>query len=336
MAVIVTGAAGFIGFHVAERLLQQGQQVIGIDNLNDYYDVRLKAARRDRLLQQPGFRFYHTNLADRVAVANLVAEHSATITEVVHLAAQAGVRYSLINPYAYVESNIMAQIVLLEAVRHLPHLRHFVYASSSSVYGGNTKIPFAVDDPVDRPISLYAATKRADELFGYTYAHLHGIPMTGLRFFSVYGPWGRPDMAAYLFTDAILRGTPLRVFNHGQMKRDFTYIDDIVDGVVAAVKTIPVASPEGPAHKIYNLGNARSEPLMEFIGVLEDLLGRRATYQYEPIQPGDVPESFADITASTRDLGYQPKIVITEGLKRFVTWYRSYHTMPPAEARAQA
>jgi UDP-glucuronate 4-epimerase len=330
MAVIVTGAAGFIGFHVAARLLRQGTPVIGIDNVNDYYDVGLKEARLAELHKLPGFTCCRVNLADKDAVAAVVAAHGDKVTEIVHLAAQAGVRYSLINPYAYVESNIMAQIVLLEAARKMPNLRHFVYASSSSVYGGNNKIPFSTDDPVDRPVSLYAATKRADELFGYTYAHLHQIPLTGLRFFSVYGPWGRPDMAAYLFTDAILRQAPIRVFNHGKMKRDFTFVDDIVDGVVAVIGRIPVATPDSPAHKIYNLGNARSEQLMDFIGILENLLGRKATYAYEDLQPGDVPESFADITTSTQDFGYQPKVTITEGLKAFVAWYRVYHNISVA------
>lgn len=330
MAVIVTGTAGFIGFHVAARLLRAGTPVVGIDNVNDYYDVSLKEARLAELQKIPGFSFYRVNLADRQAVDGIVAACGTEITEIVHLAAQAGVRYSLINPYAYVESNIMAQVVLLEAARRMPNLRHFVYASSSSVYGGNTKIPFSPDDPVDRPLSLYAATKRADELFGYTYAHLHKMPMTGLRFFSVYGPWGRPDMAAYVFTDAILRDAPIKVFNHGKMKRDFTYVDDIVSGVLAAVARVPEAKANGPAHEIYNLGNARSVQLMDFIGILENLLGRRAVYQYEAMQPGDVSESFADITASTRDLGYQPKVEIAEGLKAFVDWYRGHHKISVA------
>lgn len=330
MAVIVTGAAGFIGFHVAVRLLAQGREVVGIDNVNDYYDVRLKEARLAELKKQAGFSFCRANLADRQAVAEIAERHGTQITEIVHLAAQAGVRYSLINPYAYVESNIMAQIVLLEAARQMPKLRHFVYASSSSVYGGNEKIPFATGDAVDRPLSLYAATKRADELFGYTYAHLHKMPLTGLRFFSVYGPWGRPDMAAYMFTDAILKGEPIRIFNHGKMKRDFTYIDDIVEGVVAAIDRVPEASGNNPAHKIYNLGNARSEWLMDFVGILESLLGRKAVYQYMPMQPGDVTESFADIAESTRDLGYQPQTAIHNGLRHFVDWYGKFHRISPA------
>lgn len=325
MPVIVTGVAGFIGFHAAAKLLTEGTEVIGIDNVNDYYDVRLKEARLAELTEKKGFTFYRANLADRPAIEQIVQSHGREITEILHLAAQAGVRYSLINPYAYIESNISAQIVLLEAAREMPKLRHFVYASSSSVYGGNEKIPFSVEDAVDRPISLYAATKRADELFGYTYAHLYKIPMTGLRFFSVYGPWGRPDMAAYIFTDAMVKGKPVRIFNNGQMRRDFTYIDDIIDGVMAALYKVPVAQGGQPAHIIYNLGNARAEWLMDFVNILEKLLKRKAVIQYGPMQPGDVVESFADIAASTRDLGYQPRMTINKGLNFFVDWYRKYH-----------
>jgi len=325
MTVLVTGTAGFIGSHVATRLLAEGRQVIGLDVVNDYYDVSLKEARLARLTANPAFTFYRVNLADREAVQAIVAQHGGAIAGIVHLAAQAGVRYSLINPYAYVESNIMAQIVMLEMARQMPQLQHFVYASSSSVYGGNTKIPFAVEDAVEKPISLYAATKRADELFGYTYAHLHGIPLTGLRFFSVYGPWGRPDMAAYIFAKAILAGQPIQLFNHGNMKRDFTYIDDIVSGILAALAHVPQATADTPAHRVYNLGNSRSEVLLDFVGILERLIGKKAITELAPMQPGDVPESFADITASTRDLGYQPKVSISEGLEHFVHWYRAYH-----------
>lgn len=325
MAIVVTGVAGFIGSHVATRLLREGQEVIGLDVINDYYDVRLKEARIARLQALPGFRFHRVNLADKDAVQAILSPVSDSITEIIHLAAQAGVRYSLINPYAYVESNIMAQIVLLEAARRLPNLRHMVYASSSSVYGGNTKIPFSVDDAVEQPISLYAATKRADELFGYTYAHLHKVPLTGLRFFSVYGPWGRPDMAAYIFTDAILNGKTIQLFNNGKMKRDFTYIDDIVDGVMAALRHVPPPQAGMPAHRVYNLGNAHSEVLGDFVSILENLLGKKAITAMAPMQPGDVPESFADIAASTRDLGYRPKVRINEGLAHFVDWYRAYH-----------
>lgn len=325
MAILVTGVAGFIGSHVALRLLEQGQQIIGVDVVNDYYDVRLKEARLARLAQYKNFEHHRINLADRAAVEAVGAVHGDRITGIIHLAAQAGVRYSLINPYAYVESNIMAQIVLLEAARRMPNLKHFVYASSSSVYGGNTKIPFAVEDLVNKPLSLYAATKRADELFGYAYAHLHHIPLTGLRFFTAYGPWGRPDMAAFIFTKAILAGEPIQLFNHGQMKRDFTYIEDIVTGILAALHHVPQAKMGEAAHQIYNLGNSRSEPLSDFVDILERLLGRTAVRQLAPMQAGDVPESFADITASTRDLGFVPKVSIGEGLEHFVRWYRDYH-----------
>ena len=325
MTVIVTGVAGFIGYHVAGRLLAAGRSVIGLDVVNDYYDVTLKEARLARLAKAPGFAFHRVNLADREAVAAILAPVNDGITEIIHLAAQAGVRYSLVNPHAYIESNITAQIVLLEAARRMPALRHFVYASSSSVYGGNTKIPFAVTDPVEKPISLYAATKRADELFGYAYAHLHNIPLTGLRFFSVYGPWGRPDMAAYIFAKAILAGEPVRLFNHGNMKRDFTYIDDIVSGIVAVLGHIPQPDGQEPAHRVYNLGNSRSELLSDFVAILENQLGKKAVTELAPMQPGDVAESFADITASTRDFGFQPKTSITDGLKHFVDWYKAYH-----------
>ncbi|MEJ0061784.1 MAG: NAD-dependent epimerase/dehydratase family protein [Alphaproteobacteria bacterium] len=322
---MVTGVAGFIGFHTAAKLLGQGVPVVGIDSVNDYYDVKLKEARLAQLQKLPGFTFYRANLAGREAVASIIERHGADITEIIHLAAQAGVRYSLVNPYAYIESNIMAQIVLLEAARAMKKLRHFVYASSSSVYGGNKKIPFSVEDRTDHPVSLYAATKRADELFGHTYAHLYGTPMTGLRFFTVYGPWGRPDMAAYLFAGAILRGEPIKVFNHGKMRRDFTYVDDIVSGILAAAAHPPKREAGAAPAAVYNLGNSRAENLMDFIGTLENLLGKKAVYQYEDMQPGDVPETFADIAASTRDLGYMPTTTIAAGLEKFVAWFREYH-----------
>lgn len=320
MKVLVTGAAGFIGFHVTTALLAQGIGVVGIDNLNDYYDVRLKEARLAQLRQHKHFHFHHINIADRAAMLALAAEQ---FTHIIHLAAQAGVRYSLQNPYAYVESNLMGQVVMLELARALPDLQHFVYASSSSVYGGNTKIPFGVDDPVEHPISLYAATKRADELMAYTYAHLYRIPCTGLRFFTVYGPWGRPDMAAYTFTRQILAGEAIKVFNNGQMRRDFTYIDDIVAGVLAAMHKPPESRAGAPA-QLYNLGNSQAENLMDFINALEAALGVKAVYDFQPMQPGDVPETFADITASTRDLGFKPTTGITVGTQKFVDWYRAY------------
>lgn len=322
MTIVVTGAAGFIGFHVANALLDRGDEVLGIDNLNDYYDVRLKQARLDLLLARPGFRFEKCNVADRDAAPALIAE--AQPTGIVHLAAQAGVRYSLIDPYAYVEANLLGQVVMLEAARALPRRPHFVYASSSSVYGGNTKLPFSVDDRVDNPVSLYAATKKADELITHSYSHLFRIPATGLRFFTVYGPWGRPDMAAYLFADAIMRGRPIRVFNHGDMRRDFTYIDDIVAGVLAALDR-PPPDDGAPPCRVYNLGNHRSEKLLDFIAVLEQALGRTAEKTFEPMQPGDVAATCADIAASARDLGFTPATPIEVGIPRFVAWYKAYH-----------
>jgi UDP-glucuronate 4-epimerase len=321
MSVLVTGAAGFIGFHISQALLARGDAVVAVDNLNGYYDVALKQARLAQLDGKPGFAFHRADIADRAALAAIVAKHPE-IDRVVHLAAQAGVRYSLENPYAYIDSNIMGHVVVLEAVRRLPGLRSFVYASSSSVYGGNSKQPSSVEDRVDSPISLYAATKRADELITHAYCHLYAIPATGLRFFTVYGPWGRPDMAAYLFADAIVAGRPIRVFNHGKMARDFTYVDDIVSGALAALDRPPAPGVKG---RVYNLGNHRPEQLLDFIAVLEAALGRAAQKELLPMEPGDVASSFADIEASRRDLGYEPKIPIAVGLPRFVAWYKAYH-----------
>jgi UDP-glucuronate 4-epimerase len=323
MSVLVTGAAGFIGFHVSQALLARGDAVVGIDNLSPYYDVALKRARLARLAErQPaGFAFHQADIADREAAAAIVARHPE-IDRVVHLAAQAGVRHSLEDPYSYVAANVMGQVVMLEAVRALARLTSFVYASSSSVYGGNAKQPSSVEDRVDTPVSLYAATKRADELITHAYCHLYGIPATGLRFFTVYGPWGRPDMAAYLFADAIVKGRPIRVFNHCEMARDFTYIDDIVTGTLAALDR-PPASGTGP--RIYNLGNHRPEKLLDFIAVLETALGRTAEKHLLPMEPGDVASSFADIESARRDLGYAPTVPIAVGLPRFVAWYKSYH-----------
>lgn len=321
MKVLLTGVAGFIGFHAAKALLARGDEVIGLDNLNDYYDVKLKEARLAQLTPHKNFAFHKINIADKEAMFDL-AKKNPGITHVLHLAAQAGIRYSLVNPYAYAESNIMGHLVTLEAARALPKLKHFVYASSSSVYGGNTKIPFAVEDAVDRPISFYAATKRAGELMSWTYAHLHHMPCTGLRFFTVYGPWGRPDMAAYLFTKQIMADEPIKVFNHGKMRRDFTYIDDIIAGVLASLDRIATGSP--PA-QLYNLGNSCAENLMDFIVTLETTLGKKAKLELEPPQPGDMLETFADIAASTRDLGFKPTTTITEGISKFVEWYKSCH-----------
>lgn len=322
MQVLVTGAAGFIGFHVAVALLARGDRVIGVDNLNDYYDVGLKQARLDQLTPHKNFTFHKLNIADKNAMLPLAKSGP---THIVHLAAQAGVRYSLQNPYAYVESNLMGQVVMMELARATPNLKHFVYASSSSVYGGNPKVPFATADAVDHPISLYAATKRSDELMAWTYAHLYHIPTTGLRFFTVYGPWGRPDMAYYSFTKQILAGEPIKIFNHGNMQRDFTYIDDIVQGVLASLDRPPAAQNGEPPVKLYNLGNSKAEKLMDFVGTLESALGKKATYDFQPMQPGDVPMTYADISSSTRDFGFQPHTKIAEGVPKFVAWYKTYH-----------
>jgi UDP-glucuronate 4-epimerase len=319
--ILVTGAAGFIGAAVSEALLARGASVIGVDNLNDYYDVRLKQARLDRLTAQPHFDFHQLDISDRDRMLKLAADFPG-ITHIVHLAAQAGVRYSLVNPYAYVTANVMGQVVMQEVARALPALRHFVYASSSSVYGANSKTPFAVGDAVDHPNSLYAATKRVDELIGHTYAHLYGIASTGLRFFTVYGPWGRPDMAPILFATAIAESKPIRVFNHGEMWRDFTYIDDIVDGVLRALDQPPSATPP---HAIYNLGNHKSEKLTDFIAQIEKAMGKKAEKILEPMQPGDVPMTYADIQASTRDLGFMPTTPIATGIPKFVDWFKRYY-----------
>lgn len=324
MSILLTGAAGFIGFHAARALLERGDRVIGIDNLNDYYDPRLKQARLAELRADPGFEFARLDVADRAGVFALVERHR-DLTGIIHLAAQAGVRYSLENPYAYADANVMGTLVMLEAARRIDGLTALTYASSSSVYGANRKQPFSVEDPVDQPVSLYAATKRSCELIAHCYSHLYRLPATGLRFFTVYGPWGRPDMAAYLFTRAILAGEPIKVFNEGRMARDFTYIDDIVAGTIAAHDRPPPAAADRVRHRIYNLGNHRPEKLLDFIAILERLLGRNATRELLPMQPGDVAESFADIEASRRDLGFEPKTTIETGLARFVEWYKTYH-----------
>ena len=325
MRVLLTGAAGFIGFHVAQALLKRGDTVVGVDNLNAYYEVSLKEARLKQLSAQHGFSFERLDIADKEAMLALGAKYP-DITHVVHLAAQAGVRHSLTDPYTYITSNVMGQVIMLELARKFSKLQHFVYASSSSVYGGNTKLPFSVDDETEQPNSLYAATKKADELIGHTYAHLYGVPATGLRFFTVYGPWGRPDMAAFLFTRAILAGEPIRVFNHGEMWRDFTYVDDIVAGILAAVARRPSATPP---HAVYNLGNHRSEKLTDFIALIEKALGRKAEYRFELMQPGDVARTYADIEASRRDLGFEPKTPIAEGIPRFINWYTDYYRVWP-------
>jgi len=319
---LVTGAAGFIGFHTCRQLLERGKAVVGVDVVNDYYDPALKEARLNILLAYPAFVFHRADIAAREEMEKLAAEHPG-ITRIIHLAAQAGVRYSLVNPYAYTRSNIDGQLVMLEFARYLQQCEHFVYASSSSVYGSNEDLPFSVKDRVDHPVSLYAATKKAGELMAHCYSNLYKIPSTGLRFFTVYGPWGRPDMAAFLFVKAILAGKPITVFNHGDMRRDFTYVDDIVEGILAIAEKQP-GGPGVPA-KIYNIGNHRSEPLTRFISVLEDALGMKATIAYEPMQAGDVKETFADIQPLIDDFGFFPKTSIDEGLPKFVRWYRDFY-----------
>jgi UDP-glucuronate 4-epimerase len=320
MAVLVTGAAGFIGFHTCQALLAQGKEVIGLDNLNAYYDVSLKQARLNNLLSHPAFCFQKLDLINREKILGLAKVFPA-INNIVHLAAQAGVRYSIENPFAYADANITGYLNVLELARRLPALKHMVYASSSSVYGANQKLPFSVHDPVDQPMSLYAATKRANELMGYTYAHLYQIPLTGLRFFTVYGPWGRPDMSAFIFTKAILNDQSIPVFNHGDMRRNFTYIDDIVQGVIGCL-----ASPSPTRkHRIYNIGNNESVGLMDFIGCLEQHLGKKAQIDFKPMQPGDVKETIADISDTQRDFDFNPTTQVNTGLGHFTNWYRSYY-----------
>jgi len=317
--ILVTGAAGFIGYHVTQQLLSEGEEVLGIDNLNSYYDPALKQARLDRLLRHNRFAFRKIDVSEPEAILPLM---DLEIEAIVHLAAQAGVRYSLENPFAYVQSNVMGQVAMLELARRIRGLKNFVYASSSSVYGANSKVPFDIKDDVEQPQSLYAATKRADELIAYTYAHLYGLACTGLRFFTVYGPWGRPDMAYYSFTRAIIEGKPIRIFNHGQMWRDFTYIEDIVQGTMRALRRPATGEPP---HAVYNLGNCKPQKLTDFVAVLEEKLGLKASLIFAPMQAGDVTHTFADIEASRRDLGFEPVTPIEAGLKHFVGWYKGYH-----------
>ena len=331
--ILVTGSAGFIGSHVAHRLLDRGDSVVGLDNLNAYYDPTLKQARLDRLLPREGFSFVQASLEDRAAVERAFAEFRPQ--RVVNLAAQAGVRYSLENPHAYIDSNITGFTNILEACRH-GGVEHLVYASSSSVYGANRKLPFAVEDSVDHPVSLYAATKKANELMAHTYSHLFGLPTTGLRFFTVYGPWGRPDMALFLFTRNILEGKPIDVFNHGRHSRDFTYVDDIVEGVVRTLDRVPGPDPaydplqpnpgsSSAPYRVYNIGNHQPVELLRYIEVLEDKLGRKAERNLLPMQPGDVPDTCADVAALVRDTGYHPSTPIETGIRRFVDWYREFY-----------
>lgn len=333
MKVLVTGAAGFIGMHVSQILLARGDQVVGLDNLNDYYDPTLKHARLARLAPHPAFSFIEMDVADRAGMAAVFAEHG--FDRVVHLAAQAGVRYSLVNPHAYIDSNISGFTNVLEGCRH-HSVEHLVYASSSSVYGGNTLMPFSEHHSVDHPVSLYAATKKANELMAHTYSHLFNLPTTGLRFFTVYGPWGRPDMALFLFTKAILAGEPIKVFNHGQMIRDFTYIDDIAEGVVRVLDR--VATPDAdydpvkadPArssapYRVFNIGNHQPVPLMGFIEAIEQALGREAQKEFLPLQDGDVPATHADVEELAAWTAFRPAMPVPEGVKRFVAWYRDYY-----------
>ena len=333
MRVLVTGAAGFVGSLLSERLLARGDEVLGYDNLNAYYDPALKEARLARLTPQDGFSFVRASLEDRAALE--AAFDDFRPQRVVNLAAQAGVRYSLENPHAYIESNIVGFLNILEACRHRG-IEHLVYASSSSVYGANRKLPFAVEDSVDHPVSLYAASKKANELMAHTYSHLFGLPTTGLRFFTVYGPWGRPDMALFLFTKKILAGEPIDVFNHGHHTRDFTYVDDIVEGVIRTLDRVPGPDPAydplapTPAsslapYRVYNIGNHQPVQLLRYLEVLEDCLGRKAEKRLLPMQPGDVPDTEADVEALRRDTGYSPATPIETGVRRFVEWYRAFY-----------
>lgn len=334
MRFLVTGAAGFIGFHLSRRLLERGDEVLGLDNVNDYYDPTLKEARLKILSSYEHFSFERIDLADRENMDRVFGENS--FDRVVHLAAQAGVRYSLTNPHAYIDSNIVGFTNILEGCRHnaVPHL---TYASSSSVYGANTSMPFSIHDNVDHPVSLYAATKKANELMAHTYSHLYGLPTTGLRFFTVYGPWGRPDMALFLFTEAILKGEPIKVFNHGDMRRDFTYIDDIIEGVVRVTDRIaepnsnwsgdkPDPGTSLAPYRIYNIGNNSPVELMDMIGALEKCLGKSAEKTFMPMQPGDVKETYADVQALIDDVDFQPATPIAEGIANFVEWYKGYYS----------
>jgi UDP-glucuronate 4-epimerase len=331
--ILVTGAAGFIGFHVARRLLQNGRRVVGLDNLNAYYDPKLKEARRAELAKLPGFHFVKFDLADRAGIAALFAEHCFPF--VVHLAAQAGVRHSLTDPHAYMDANLIGFLNVLEGCRH-NGCRHLLYASSSSVYGANTHMPFSVHDNVDHPLSLYGATKKANESMAHAYAHLFGLPATGLRFFTVYGPWGRPDMAMWIFASAIAAGQPIRLFNSGNMRRDFTYIDDVVEAVVRLVDRAPSADPAwssdrpDPASsaapwRVYNIGNNQPVELLEVVRLLEEAIGKKAKRELLPMQPGDVPATYADVDALMREVGFKPSTPIGEGIARFIDWYRTYH-----------
>ena len=320
MTVLVTGAAGFVGYHVCEALLARGETVVGVDEINAYYDTALKEARLARLVGRPGFRFSKISIADREAVAEVMRRETA-VDRIVHLAAQAGVRYSMIDPYAYVTSNLLGHVVMLEAARHRPGLRHFVYASSSSVYGGNTEMPFAEGDRVDLPVSLYGATKRADELMSHSYSHLYGLPQSGLRFFTVYGPWGRPDMAYFSFARAIMERTPITLYDGGTLRRDFTYIDDIVGGVLGVLDRPPAAD----APRVMNIGNNRSETVARLVSLLEEGLGLRAVIQDVPCPASDVKDTFADISAIKALTGFTPQTPLDVGIPRFLEWFKGWN-----------
>jgi UDP-glucuronate 4-epimerase len=331
--ILITGAAGFIGYHLTKRLLSLGYPIIGVDNMNDYYEVSLKEERLNLLEKHANFNLFRVALEDRQAIGDIFVQHE--ITCVVNLAAQAGVRYSIDNPHAYIDSNIVGFINILEASRH-HKVEHLIYASSSSVYGANRKMPFAVTDAVDHPISLYAATKKANELMAHTYSHLYGLPATGLRFFTVYGPWGRPDMAYFSFTKAILCGTPIQIYNQGHMKRDLTFIDDIIEGIVRLIPKPPkpndqwdvehpTAGSSYAPYKIYNMGNHSPVRLLDFISILEDKLGIEAKKEFLPMQPGDVEETFADVSDLMNDVGFHPATPLEEGLEKFIKWYRAYY-----------
>ena len=335
MHILVTGAAGFIGFHVCRQLLRRGDRVTGIDNMNDYYDVTLKEARLAMLLPYEGFTFIKADIADRDVMEELF--RTANFERVINLAAQAGVRYSLINPHAYINSNILGFLNILEGCRH-NGVKHLVYASSSSVYGANETMPFSVHDNVDHPLSLYAASKKANELMAHTYSHLYNLPTTGLRFFTVYGPWGRPDMALFLFTDAIINNKPIQVFNYGNHRRDFTFVDDISEGVIRTLDHVAEPNPDwsgltpdpGSSRapwRVYNIGNSSPVNLMDYIGAIEHELGRTAEKEYLPMQPGDVPDTYADVDQLMQDVQYKPETTVQEGIHRFVTWYRDYYKL---------
>jgi UDP-glucuronate 4-epimerase len=331
--ILVTGAAGFIGFHVAQRLLREGRDVVGLDNMNSYYDPALKEARRAELAKSSRLRFVKLDLADRDGMASLFKEHR--FLYVVHLAAQAGVRHSLVDPFAYVDANLTGFTTILEGCRH-NGCRHLLYASSSSVYGSNTKMPFSVHENVDHPLSLYGASKKANELMSHAYAHLFGLPTTGLRFFTVYGPWGRPDMAMWIFTKAILAGEPIKLFNNGNMRRDFTYVDDVVESVARLVDRRPAGNPDfstaspdpgssSAPWRVYNIGNNKPVELLEVVRLLEETLGKKAKRELMPMQPGDVPATYADVDDLMRDVDFRPATPIAEGIRRFTEWYRAYH-----------